>query len=57
MNLQSLLSVVGLVAILVLWLLASRIGNLIGVMPKKWQSWMLGETRNGQRSKSDAVIM
>jgi hypothetical protein len=43
MSIHFFLITAGMIVIVTLYLMAPSMANLLGIMPKKWQRWMLGE--------------
>jgi len=51
------MTTVGVIIMVCLWLIAPIMANVVGIMPKKWQAWMLGQTRAGKTANQDDVVM
>jgi len=59
MTLNGILTIVGIALLIVIRLLFFFVPFTAksGVMPKKWQLWMLGESRNNQPPHRDNIVM
>jgi hypothetical protein len=57
MTIHSVLITVGMVVIVALYLMAPSAANLLGIMPKKWQRWMLSEPSNRRTPEPKGVVI
>jgi putative exporter of polyketide antibiotics len=57
MSLHSVLIATGMAAIVALSLIAAITANLLGIAPKKWRLWMLGDRSSRKESRPGDVVI
>jgi hypothetical protein len=57
MSVHSVLIIAGMASVIALSIMMPNAANLLGIIPKKWQLWMLGETRKDETSKPNTIVM